>query len=325
MSFRNFLAASGIAVVATSCAGAGSPRDNAHAPGAVGMPFNHARAYGLPEEIVAQGQEVLALVGKNELQNVAFHVAQVQRAEIGAESLRRTAAHEAALETSDPSRILNFSSQAKTLTPIRIDVAANNGGWIEEEDVYRHAYSGMTCQKAMIMLIAIDDDTSNLALVPLGGIQVYDENGLDTSCSYQSELLGIYITLYASKWPDVTLEDHYAAALNDIVNQLPIASGAMTMTADSKTEDGQATSIQGDTKAAAFILEPINGKTLKTILWLNKTGDWHVKARVTYVMPEDKGDTQIFSTELFAAIAYSSKLSEVDKHINSGALTQVSF
>ncbi|GJL95895.1 MAG: hypothetical protein DHS20C05_23000 [Hyphococcus sp.] len=291
--------------------------------------YDHASAYGLPEGVDARVRAVFAAMGEQAPQNVSFSVTQIQRAEIGSRGLPATQAHEEEFAAPGKKEIKNFALDGATPTFINAQGAAENGGWVREEDAYRHIYSGMTCDLSIMLILPIDETNFQFASVPLSGIQLYNEQGNDTSCNYTSQTLGARITFYASQWPNVTLDDHFSGALNDMTKAMPIKEAAPVVVANADTdEEGYGpSSIEGETKAAAFFLEPVDGNNFKTILWLNKTGDWHVKARVTYLMPEQETSelAMFFSIEGFASTEYASKLEDVDKHINSSVLTQVSY
>jgi len=90
-------------------------------------------------------------------------------------------------------------------------------------------------------------------------------------------------------------------------------------------EDATPSTIEGETKAAAFLLEPVNGTVYKTALWLNKTGFWHVKARGTFYLGKEGELPLLPFTETSMSNRHDDKLHEIDRHLNRSALTQVRY
>lgn len=258
---------------------------------------------------------------------LAIDVGHAVRAAIGA-SLPRTAAHESAAAQPDPSKTENLLAGEDDAPAVLVQADAN-GGWRDVGESYVHIYSGMTCPKGEVIIAMTGAGDAEAAPLPLKQISVFDEAGGDVACNYENPDYGVYLTFYASNWPDITLDDHFAAALRDIVDRFSITSETYAITAETKDddegEDAGPSSIEAETKAGAYILEPVDGRTFKTVLWLNKSGDWHVKGRATFVVEMERGQPAFSLTEILAAALYSDKLKDVDRHINSDVFTQANY
>ena len=256
--------------------------------------------------------------------NVALELASFKRAEIAEEATPAIARHEADFAHAASGKLDNItggtSSGRQTIIKTQ---AANQAGWSDNGDEFVHAYSGMICAKSLGVDMIGSDGSNTQIPTNLTQIHVFDNVGNDTACSYANEEQGVVLTFYASKWPDVTLDQHFGSSLSSIVSQLPVKSEATVMIA--QTEITAGSSVEGDTKAGAFLLTPVDGVTFKTALWVNKTGDWHVKERATFPVARNNQAPEFSSIELIAALYYALKLVEVDDHINQAKSVDVSY
>lgn len=301
-------------VLVAACASVEAPRQQTAATG----PALHAGVAPLPRDIETKTQTVLAALGRSDVEDVSFRTVQAGRARIAPAAGPAEAAHEAAFADGGEAKTANMTGrrdQSETPAILAQNSLANNGGWREEEEAFIHAYSGMRCPKELMMIMIDEDGGENQSRAALSNIQLYDDSGNDTSCHYVNRAEAVYLTLYASNWPDITLEDHFGASLKLIVDRFPVKSEAPVIVAETAAETPADSMIEGPTIAAAFLTEPMEEKTFKTALWLNKTGPWHVKARATFPAPAE-GEGQFTVVELVSATMHAITLVEVDRRIN---------
>ncbi|GEM_PF-6018036 len=295
-------------------------------------PTRHAGVYGASSEALREADALLRANGYSRGLNVSY--AETNRVEIGP-SLARTTIHEQSFAAPDTSysKLDNFASSAVS-KPVILAAATQNGGWEEEEKAYRHTISGMTCPKTELILAIFSGDTITVYPFALTQIQLFAEDGSDTACHYLGLNGAAAFTVYASRWPEVSLDNHFAGAMGDIAKVMPVtAEMPVIMPGDDEDDEEEQnegpafpSSIEGPTKAAAFKVEPSSSKAVfKTVLWLNKTGDWHVKGRLTFPIIENALDLGAVLTEALAHSSYEDRLAEVDRHINTGGLTQVRY
>ena len=213
----------------------------------------------------------------------------------------------------------------------------SQGGWLESEEAYIHGPSGLTCAKSELAFGALSGDTLTIYPMPLKNVIVFTDDGSDVGCHYEYPEAGIYFTVYASRWPGVSLEDHFASALQDIAENLTLDAESPIIITSPGEDDEEAeadqpdylSTIEGETLGAAFLLEPMDqGIVYKTALWLNKTGDWHVKGRGTFFNGTVKNPVQLPFTEISLSSSYADRLEEIDRHINTvgeAGVIQVSY
>ena len=117
----------------------------------------------------------------------------------------------------------------------------------------------------------------------LTDLLVLDAASLDIGCNYATGE-GAAITLYASFWPEMTLEDSIGSAVEAIVQRFPVRGQLPVQIATLVAEDAgdPVLSALEEAKATAFDIGDVAGVEYKTALWLVKTKGWHVKARATY-------------------------------------------
>lgn len=244
----------------------------------------------------------------------------ISRISIGQTGLPEAEAHERFVGAfDDPAKILRSGTAAETpVLPAQNSFADN--GWRQAESGYVHLPSGFVCPNAMGLTLKDEATGESLTLeIPLNQIRNFATDGSDTACDFVNQSAGIFLTFFVSNFPQLSLDDHYSAALKHIVDRFPITSEttvfAPAIELDTRDYESR---IEGVTKAGAFLLEPQNGITGKTALWLNKTGDWHIKARGTYVVAVN-GDApgSLTAAELLAAIYHTATLFNVDKYTNS--------
>ncbi|PQA88074.1 hypothetical protein [Hyphococcus luteus] len=319
------------ALALAACASDTAPKQASSSAGyAADHAPNHAAAGYLPRDMGAARRAVLASLGSDAAPIDYRAIPPFHRAALG-EASDPAVAHEAQFNKTAPADPdAKLRNAARATAPVESVLVQNSmapsaakGGWRETPSELIHDYSGMRCPKVIEMLTLGDDGESIEKLpVPLKGVTLFDENGLDTACNYLISEPGVFYTLYASRWPDVSLEDHFGAALSLMVQELPFKKEAPVMVATAERE-GAPSAIEGETLAAGFITQPIDGESYKTAVWLNKTGPWHVKARLTYTTGLIDQDAGLSLVEMMATTIHALTLLEVDAHTN--AAQTVSF
>ena len=249
----------------------------------------------------------------------------VSRINIGGIGNAGIESHEAAAIAPPSAEKTENNLFARANEPVSLLLNTQNSltdnGWRRGEGGYIHLPSGFVCPNALSMVLENEDTnvTSTLVL-PIADIHVFNDQGTDTACDYVDANKAAYFTLFVSNWPNVTLADHYSSALQHIVDRFSVASETtlLSPSIDLGANSQHQSTIEGDTLSGAFMLEPQDGINAKTALWLNKTGDWHVKARATYVVNMVGEEPQIMAAELLATVFHAATLFSVDKRINTG-------
>lgn len=176
----------------------------------------------------------------------------------------------------------------------RVDVADANApaGWSEEQGKLTHRESGLECSRSF----AFKTDGKDRILA-LKDVSTYDERGRDVSCNYA--IAGeSSITIYASFYPDLSLEDHAAGAVAAIAQNFTIKGTLpVTIVAIESRDKSLTTAALPAALSGAFDVGEFNGAPYKTAIWLAKTHGWHVKARATYAQTD-------FNSEIVAAVMF---------------------
>ncbi len=114
----------------------------------------------------------------------------------------------------------------------------------------------------------------------------------------------VSIVVFASFWPDVTLEEHSSAAAASIfqrytVNeQLPVPVVMLGPAEGDDTNPELYSNIE-QTLAGGFAVGDIDGVSYKTSFWLAKTHNWHIKLHATY--PQEDITSEIIAAVYFSA------------------------
>ncbi|MEL7015689.1 MAG: hypothetical protein AAGL18_03685 [Pseudomonadota bacterium] len=153
---------------------------------------------------------------------------------------------------------------------------------------YRHIASGMICPFGL----STEDDSFSLSITQ---IRLFNQQGTDVGCDFRTSTGGL-ITVFSSYWPDITQEQHAAAADQQIRTQFNTAK-ALDVGIVSVEDYNPAT--MGTATASGYdISEAGAERQLKSSYWIVKTRQWHVKVRATHFLDDPL-------TELFAAIFHS--------------------
>lgn len=173
-------------------------------------------------------------------------------------------------------------------------------GWRRDGTKLIHRESGLECPNSFNL--GDDQQVRELALL---GVTTYDQRGRDISCNYQIEGEAS-ITVYASFYPDLSLQDHAAGAVAamrqnfDIKGTLPIISIEVESKDTATSGEKLKAALSG-----AFDVGEINGVPYKTAIWLAETHGWHVKTRATYAQSD-------FTSEMTAAVLFSVNYLNID-------------
>ena len=289
-------------------------------------------SYWSNDELEAQARSLFSDLSGQDIKTLSVSQNTVARISIGGAASSEVIAHETTLagpfSQSKAENLTGERGPGNILQPIQNGPIDN--GWRQDGNNYFHLPSGFQCDATQE--ITINDDTTGETtslVVPINQVRIFDDAGTDSACDYVNETEGVYLTFFVSKWPDVALDDHFGSALQHIVDRFPVAEEAplfsMDMTIDTKDYES---SIKGDTLSGAFHLVPQDGTTVKTALWLNQTGDWHIKARATYIAATNGETPQTpVPAELLATVLHAVTLHTVDRHINSSnnEIVEVSY
>ncbi|MBY0422867.1 MAG: hypothetical protein K2Q06_11230, partial [Parvularculaceae bacterium] len=163
--------------------------------------------------------------------------------------------------------------------PSLFDVAAQElpKGWVAEGAgdslAAVHRASGLRCPAT----VNLEYENQKLSF-RLSTLRNFDEDALDVGCSLVSD--ASVITLYASYWPDMSLEAHANAAASSINQTTPLGKPVPFPVAQPSD------SAEIDIKAGAWEIAPRDGTPMATALWIAKAFGWHVKARATYAQAD---------------------------------------
>lgn len=168
-------------------------------------------------------------------------------------------------------------------------------GWVIDNDRLRHVESGLLCPSGL----ALGEDGRNYALQR---VIEFDDAGRDIACHFQASDNGDAITVFASYWPDVTLEEHAASAAQIISQNFTVTGQSQLPVIELKADDPDseiAALVNGmeEPVAGGFNIGQMNGVDYRTSLWLVKTHGWHVKVRSTYAAADE-------ASELLSAIHF---------------------
>lgn len=161
-------------------------------------------------------------------------------------------------------------------------------GWREVKNGLLHQNSGMVC----IYGLSTEDEKFSMEL---DNIKRYDETSTDVGCNYKTNT-GALVTIWSSKWPEISQAQHFAAADSAIRENFKITQSLPVTVAVTEGYDPE---LMGMPTAVGYeATVPNNLQKLKTSLWLVKTGNWHVKARATHYLQD--GTTEIIAALLFS-------------------------
>ena len=176
-------------------------------------------------------------------------------------------------------------------------------GWAAADGAAVHLESGLVC----LGELNFPELKRRFELV---AVRTFDGKGFDAGCNYQGSD-GQAVSLFASFWPDMTVEQHAqgaVAAINQttpIVRELPVSVVKMT------EDPAKPYTVNMEPVLAGAFEIAVDGKPVKTAIWLTKTYGWHVKARATYA-PTDEA-TEALTAVVFAVTHMSVRMKNMQK------------
>lgn len=172
-------------------------------------------------------------------------------------------------------------------------------GWRRDGAKLVHQESGLECPASFTLA----DEKSRRELTLLG-VTTYDQRSRDVSCNYQIEGEAS-INIYASYYPDLSLQDHAAGAVAAIRQNFSIKGTLPIISIEMESKDEGANGERKPALSGAFDVGEFNGVPYKTAIWLAETHGWHVKTRATYAQSD-------FASEMTAAVLFSVNYLNVD-------------
>ncbi len=174
-------------------------------------------------------------------------------------------------------------------------------GWRRADNRLVHRQSGLECP----LEFDFSEDGKGAGVLSLKDITAYDEAGRDVSCNYANGGASL-ITVYAAFYPEISVEDHAAAAVAAMRQTFMLKTVLPVVSVEIEDKDAGATTADLEPPiAGAFDIGEINGEPYKTALWIAKTQGWHVKARATYAQAD-------ITSELVAAVIFAANYLNVD-------------
>ncbi|MDZ7627660.1 MAG: hypothetical protein U5J99_04525 [Parvularculaceae bacterium] len=173
-------------------------------------------------------------------------------------------------------------------------------GWRLNNSRLVHSESGMECP------LEFNFERSGAGgVLSLTDVSAYDQQNQDVSCNYTNGGAAV-VTMYASFFPKISVEDHAAAAVAAMRQSFTLKSMLPVISVEIEDKDeGQSTADLEPPIAGAFDIGEVNGVPYKTAIWIAKTQGWHVKARATYAQADA-------TTELVAAVIFAANYLNVD-------------
>lgn len=272
MRFQYVRAASLVAaaILAASCA----------TPGGARRAVAHASAPAIPTSL--SRLEIA--------RNYQFESAQPVSVAAGADPSFALAHEGRGLQTgSDKAR--NFERSPRNSMALLAADELPEGWFFDGDNAARHAKSGLACPVS----IELPDENRRFLLRDL---EAFDDKSLDVGCNYSTDT-GAFLTLYASYWPDMSLEESLAGAVAAINLRFKVEGELSVSVVTLQSEDANSLFAGLEApQAAAFDIGKVGDARYKTALWLVKTYGWHVKARATY--PLDDQTSEVVSAIMFA-------------------------
>ncbi len=179
-------------------------------------------------------------------------------------------------------------------------------GWRRQDDRLLHVESGLECP------LHFDFSTDRRkSVLSLKDVTVYDQANRDVSCNYTNGGAAT-VTLYASYYPDISVEDHAAAAVAAMRRNFQLKGVLPVVTVEIEDKDAGTTTADLDAPiAGAFDIGEIGGAPYKTAIWIAKTQGWHVKTLATYAQADA-------TTELVAAVIFAVNYLNIDMKSKTG-------
>lgn len=216
--------------------------------------------------------------------------------------------HESLLAGKD---ILSLYTEDRTGRRSLMARAADNlpEGWEEVEDgALRHKPSGLRCPA----VIKLPEEQREFQLLEIRG---FDQKNLDVGCNYSTGS-GAELILYASFWPQMSLEDSAGASVEAIMLRFPVKGRLPVAVADVTAKDGTRSDELERPEAGSFDIGEVGGVAYKTSLWIVKTEGWHVKVRATYAQQDVT--SEIVSAVMFALAHIDVRAKNIEEPVAAG-------
>lgn len=167
-------------------------------------------------------------------------------------------------------------------------------GWRRLDNRLRHIESGLECPFEFDF-----KSGKKKGVLRLKDVTIYDQSNRDVSCDYANGGAAA-ITMYASFHPDISVEDHAAAAVASMRRSFTLKGVLPVIVVEIEDKDASTTSADLEAPiAGAFDIGEVAGAPYKTAIWIAKTHGWHVKTRATYA--QDDATTELVAAVMFAA------------------------
>lgn len=185
----------------------------------------------------------------------------------------------------------NFAGTPRASMALLAANALPEGWFFDGDSAVRHAKSGLACPVS----IELPDENRRFLLRDL---EAFDDKNLDVGCNYSTDT-GAFLTLYASYWPEMSLDESLAGAVAAINLRFKVEGELSVSVVTLQSEDANPLFAGLEApQATAFDIGKVGDARYKTALWMVKTYGWHVKARAIY--PLDDQTSEIVSAIMFA-------------------------
>lgn len=187
-------------------------------------------------------------------------------------------------------------------------------GWVIDNERLRHVDSGLLCPSDL-------EIAEESRLFALERVVEFDDAGRDIACIYQASDNGDPIAIFASYWPEITIEDHAAMVVQSIRQTYTVTEEislpVVELTAEDPTSEFGALVAGMETPlAGGFEIGEVTGVNYRTSLWMVKTHGWHVKLQSSYASTDEI--TEFLSAVHFMASHLSVRAKNMADPISSG-------
>lgn len=192
-------------------------------------------------------------------------------------------------------------AQPATETPRALVNDQVPAGWRRTDNRLVHRESGLECPLEFDFSAGKEKGRA-LSLVD---VTSYDDANRDVSCNYTNGGAAV-ITVYAAFYPDISVEEHAAAAVAAMRQTFKLMTVLPVVSVEIEDKDAETSTADLEAPiAGAFDIGDINGEPYKTALWIAKTRGWHVKTRATYAQAD-------VTSELVAAVIFAANYLNID-------------
>ena len=185
-------------------------------------------------------------------------------------------------------------------------------GWsFAGPEAISHDQSGLTCT----LTIDIGEDERRYLLTE---IKQFDSANRDIACHYRVDGDAASFTLFASFWPEVSLEESVGGAVTAIRSRFEVKDVVTVPIVELSSEKADPLFDELESPVAGgFEVGEIEGAPYRTALWLVKTHGWHVKARASY--PQDDAASEMVASIVFAFAHVQVRAKNMVEPVSRGA------